>query len=245
MRRLVRIVVSFYCWIVLASSITGGFLVGIVLTPFTGAQRAMSIVMALWGRICMVAGFHKCVVKGRAHLEQPGVIVANHRSIFDICLLAWLVPRPYYFVARVGVLKVPLIGWILKLGGHISVVRGSAPASRASLDKAVQLVAAGGRVLFFPEGSRSGDGLTRPWKSGAFHVAAQSGCPVIPVAIAGSEHAVRKGSGYILPARIAVKVFSPRTVNEETDLTSEFREAVRREVDAAVLELSRHCGSRV
>lgn len=245
MRHLVRIVVSVYCWIVLVTSVTVGFLVGIVLAPFTGTKRAMSVVMALWGRVSMVAGFYKCQVEGREYLEQPGVIVANHRSIFDICLLAWLVPRPYYFVARVEVFKVPLIGWILKLGGHIAVVRGSAEASRESLERAGQLVAEGGRVLFFPEGSRSRDGLTRPWKSGAFHVAARSGTPVIPVAIAGSEHSVRKGSGFILPARMAVRVFSPTAVNEETDLTSEFRERIRQKVDAAVVELSRNCGSRV
>jgi 1-acyl-sn-glycerol-3-phosphate acyltransferase len=245
MRHLLRIVASAWCWIVLTCSITVGFLVGIVLAPFTGMVRAMSVVMTLWGRISMFAGFYKCQVEGREHLAKPGVIVANHRSIFDICLLACLVPRPYFFVARAEVFKVPLIGWILKLGGHIPVVRGSAEASRASLEKAVQLVAQGGRVLFFPEGSRSKDGLTRPWKSGAFHVAAQSGTAVIPVAIAGSEHSVRKGSGFILPARIAVRVFSPMVVNAETDLTSEFRERIRQKVDTAVLELSRHCGPRV
>ena len=245
MRGIVRFFVSVYCWIVLCCSTVGLFLVGIIMVPFAGSRTAFSIVMTLWGHVCMTIGFYKCSITGKGHLERPGVIVANHKSIFDICLLSSLVPRPYYFVARAEVFKVPLIGWILKLGGHISVVRGSARASRESLERATQLVSEGGRVIFFPEGSRSKDRLTRPWKSGAFHVAAQSGCPVIPVAIAGIEHSVRKGSGFILPARVAVKVLSPRTVDRETDLTSDFRETVRQDVDAAVEELSTACAPRV
>jgi 1-acyl-sn-glycerol-3-phosphate acyltransferase len=182
----------------------------------------------------MAGGFFSCTVEGLERLRDPAVLVANHRSIFDICLLSAIVPAPYYFVSRSEVLKVPFIGSVLKQGGHVLIDRGKGVLNEPKLEEAAARAREGGRVIFFPEGTRSSDLEVRRFKSGAFRAAAKAGVPVVPVAIAGTELTIPKHSAYIISAHMAVHFLEPVTVDEAAARSEDLRERVRALVEERV-----------
>jgi len=64
-------------------------------------------------------------------------------------------------------------------------------------------------VLIFPEGTRSPDGQLLPFKDGAFRLAIETGAHVLPIAVSGTEHALRKGDWRPSPARGLIRVGAP------------------------------------
>jgi 1-acyl-sn-glycerol-3-phosphate acyltransferase len=78
------------------------------------------------------------------------------------------------------------------------------------MDHCRRHLAAGTPVLLFPEGTRSRDGRLQAFKDGAFHLAKEAGCPVIPIAISGTGEALPK-HGLVLRRRMqaAVRVLEP------------------------------------
>jgi 1-acyl-sn-glycerol-3-phosphate acyltransferase len=185
----------------------------------------------------MRAGCFTCHVEGMENVRRPAVLVANHRNIFDICLLSSILPRPFYFVSRKGVLQVPVIGSVLKQGGHVLIDRGKGMVNEPKLKEAAERAASGGRVVFFPEGTRSADLKIRRFKRGAFLAAAEAGVPVVPTAIAGTELTVPKHSAYIIPARMAIRFMEPVMIDQQKALSEDFREEIRAGVESEVNRL--------
>ena len=54
-------------------------------------------------------------------------------------------------------------------------------------------------ILVFPEGTRSRDGRLATFKKGPFFLAQQTGAPIVPIALAGTQTMMRKGSVAITP----------------------------------------------
>jgi 1-acyl-sn-glycerol-3-phosphate acyltransferase len=123
--------------------------------------------------------------------RRPYVVVANHESFVDILLLAHL-PFEMKWLSKVEFFKIPFVGWLMRLAGDIPLVRGerasietALAACRDRLDKKVS-------VMIFPEGTRSTNGELQRFKDGAFRLAIDAGVPVLPVAVHGTRHALRK-----------------------------------------------------
>src|SRR5688572_3173996 len=125
---------------------------------------------------------------GREHIPSGGVILAaNHRSFLDPFLIGCCIGRPIYFVAKRELFKNPLIGWFLNCMGAFPVRRGESDEESVATTRA--LLARGHAVVIFPEGTRIPAGsLGRP-KRGMGRLALESGAPVVPIAVSGSEHA--------------------------------------------------------
>ena len=119
------------------------------------------------------------------------VLAANHISYADPLLLAHFVNDagiPPRFLAKAGVLDVPLLGPLLRSTGQIPVYRESGDAARA-LTAAVAAVEQGAGIIVYPEGTLTQDPLLWPMvgKTGAVRIALATGCPVIPVAQWGAH----------------------------------------------------------
>lgn len=135
----------------------------------------------------------KIRVEGREKLRRDGgfIVVSNHVTVVDPITAAYplfvqgILPR---FLAKDGLFRVPLLGWLMRQCAHIPVARGSAQASK-SLDVARNVLDAGGAVLIFPEGTLTSDPDLWPMtgKSGAARLALQTGAPVIPIAHWGDQ----------------------------------------------------------
>src|ERR687895_2329996 len=145
---------------------------------------------------------------GREHVPDGAVILAaNHRSFLDPFAIGCCINRPIYFVAKQELFRNPILGWFLNCMGAFPVRRGE--SDEESMETALQLLARGDAVVIFPEGTRIRAGsLGRP-KRGVGRLALQSGAPVVPVAITGSE---RARTGWLIrPVKVHVRCGPPLT----------------------------------
>jgi 1-acyl-sn-glycerol-3-phosphate acyltransferase len=142
--------------------------------------------------------------EGAEHVPATGpvILAANHRSNVDPVLLACALRRPVSFMTKIELFVGPL-AWILRLIDQFPVRRGS--VDREALRHSSAVVAAGGILGLFPEGAR-GDGSFSTIHSGLAYIVLRQPCPVLPVAIFGTER-VRRRFGWLplaSPVRIVV-----------------------------------------
>lgn len=117
--------------------------------------------------------------------SRTHVLCANHASLFDIVVVARVVPPPFRVVAKRELLRWPVIGWLVRPSGQIVVDRHDRQAAVQSLREAASHRMPG-QVIFFVEGTRTRSGRLQPFKRGAFHFALANGLPVLPMGIRGT-----------------------------------------------------------
>jgi len=143
---------------------------------------------------------------GRDHIPEGGVILAaNHRSFLDPFAIGACLGRPIYFVAKQELFKKPLIGWFLNCMGAFPVRRGE--SDEESVATALALLERGEAVVIFPEGTRIRTGSLQRPKRGVGRLALESGKPVVPIAVTGSERA-REG-WKIKPVKVHIRFGAP------------------------------------
>ena len=146
---------------------------------------------------------------GREHVPESGPVIycSNHRSFLDPFVIATIARRPMYYVAKQELFKYRIVGWFLNSLGAFPVNRGAADQDMLATAKAI--LARGDSVLIFAEGTRIRPGaLGRP-KRGVGRLALETGAPVVPVAVIGTE-AVRRG-WRIRPHKVRIRIGSPLT----------------------------------
>ena len=145
---------------------------------------------------------------GCDHVPDGGVILAaNHRSFLDPFLIGACIGRPSYFVAKQELFRNPLIGWFLNCMGAFPVKRGE--SDEESVATALALLERGQAVVIFPEGTRIRTGSLAKPRRGVGRLALESGKPVVPVAVAGSERA--RNGWRIKPVKVHIRCGPPLT----------------------------------
>jgi glycerol-3-phosphate dehydrogenase (NAD(P)+) len=145
---------------------------------------------------------------GREHIPGGGVILAaNHRSFLDPFAVGCCLPRPVYFVAKQELFRNPILGWFLNCMGAFPIRRGE--SDEESMETALGLLDRGDAVVIFPEGTRIQAGSLAKPKRGVGRLALQSGAPVVPIAVAGSERA--RDGWKIKPVKVHVRCGPPLT----------------------------------
>ncbi len=144
---------------------------------------------------------------GREHLpaEGPYIIAANHRSFLDPFVIATMARRPMYYVAKKELFSRSWQGWILNALGAFPVDRGA--GDEQSIETAKAILARGDVVLIFPEGTRIRPGALGRAHRGVGRLALESGVPVIPVAVIGTE-SIRRG-WRIRPHKVRIRAGRP------------------------------------
>jgi len=171
--------------------------------------------------------FFRWDVQGRENLPPEGayILCANHFSWWDPPSVGAVPKRKVKFMAKEELLKIPLVGKILKALGAFPVKRGA--ADRRALKTALTTLAQGGVLLIFPEGTRSRTGKLLPPQPGVGYIAAKSKAPVIPVGIIGPYQLFR-------PLRI--RIGKPLVFTEYYDvkLKNEQYEEIAKQIMAAI-----------
>ncbi len=165
----------------------------------------------------------------RAHL-----FVANHRSMADI-FLACLLPWEVKFLSKESVFRIPLLGWLMRTAGDISLARGDKDSAREALEQMRRRLTDGASVIVFPEGTRSADGSLAPFREGAFRLALELSIDVVPLAIRGTETALPKHSLVFAPTTATVTVLAPvETAGSSPADAPTLAERVRGEIERSL-----------
>jgi glycerol-3-phosphate dehydrogenase (NAD(P)+) len=145
---------------------------------------------------------------GREHIPAKGpvILAANHRSFFDPFVIGTMTRRPIYYVAKKELFGYNrLLAWLLNALGAFPVDRGA--GDRDTIDTAEIILRRGEIVLMFPEGTRTRPGALGKPKRGVGRLALETGAPVVPIAIIGTED-IRRG-WRIRPRKVRLRAGPP------------------------------------
>lgn len=139
--------------------------------------------------------YWKATIRGTEKVDPKAVyvIVSNHQSGADIMVM-FKTHIAFKWVAKKSLFYLPFIGWEMWLNRYIPIERTMGRSKLKMMDRSTEAIDLGNSIMLFPEGTRSRDGNIQPFKTGAFRVAQETHVPILPVAIKGTFHAVRKGS---------------------------------------------------
>lgn len=199
-------------------------------------HRAAGVYLALTGI--------RLEVEGTSRLEGTGpfVFAANHASYLDAVPVMAALSLDYAFVVKQEAASWPFIGKFIRRLGHLPIERIHAVESAGSTSAMRSLLESGRSVVLFPEGTFTYASGIRPFKLGAFKLAADSHTALVPIALVGTRQWLRDGTW--IPRRSALKVVigEPRRVRDESfsgilELREETAELIAREVGEPRLDL--------
>ncbi|HEY8208177.1 MAG TPA: lysophospholipid acyltransferase family protein [Myxococcaceae bacterium] len=189
--------------------------------------------LRFWSRSILAAAGVRVEVHGQEHLPQRHcVFVCNHQSHFDVLVMVASLQRHVRFVAKAELFKIPVFSQAMRAVDTIKVDRSGGESDRHALAEAIPAVQERMDIVFFPEGTRSPDGVLRSFKKGAVVLALNAGVPIVPLAVAGTRHILPKGSLRIHGGRkAALMVGEPisvegRTLEDRDELIESSRRAV-------------------
>jgi 1-acyl-sn-glycerol-3-phosphate acyltransferase len=198
-------------------------LLGLFRPGLTRKGRLFRPLAKLYSKVLCAAVQVRVVPCGvdRIDPERPYVFMANHTSIADPLALAITIPQPFHCVFKKELARIPVFGWALLSLGQIIVDRENTGQARASLAGSISGLSGNNSILIFPEGKISRGGRLLPLKKGGFHLAIQTGLPIVAVRIEGARKVCPSGgSGHFHKGVISVRVFPPLMVcgKTETDI---------------------------
>lgn len=198
-------------------------------------ERAPDPAIRMWADSVLKVSQVRTQVRGLEHLP-PGnfVLCVNHQSNFDALVLFRHIERHMRFVAKAQLRKVPVFGFALERAGNIFVDRTGTSADKEKLAVAVKAVRERVSVVFFAEGTRSDDGVLKPFKKGAAIMALEAQVPLVPAAVAGTHRILEKGSIAIHPRPAALLIGPPI---ETAGLSVDAREVITERAHAEVARL--------
>lgn len=153
----------------------------------------------------------KITISGRTDIDdrKPYVMVCNHLSQADIPLISNL-PWEMKWVAKKELFDLPVVGWMMKLAGDISVDRRAVNRKESTFEQARFNLEHHCSVMFFPEGTRSRNGELKTFTKGAFELAIRENVDILPLVIDGTQNTLPKKSWKFGVAKnIRLKILDP------------------------------------
>ena len=128
---------------------------------------------------------------------------------------------------------------IFDVGGFVAVERADREKALAAISRGAESLKSGNSFLIFPEGTRSRTGQLLPFKKGGFIMAIEAQVPIVPVAVQGGRNAMRKGSAFVRPVTVSVRVGSPiatagMTMADRDELITKVRNEIQSLLEPAV-----------
>ena len=191
-----------------------GPLAGIIGIPYTlmvgDISRLFRVAMWIMAAGVRAAGI-RVVVEGMEHVPvgRSCIFLANHVSNLDPPVLLPMLPGRTSVLLKRSLMRIPILGTAMRLANFVPVDRGSRPeAAAASVAAAAEALRSGLNILIYPEGTRSRDGRLAKFKKGPFYLASDSGAPIIPVVITGTDTMMKKGTPWIRPGVATVRMLA-------------------------------------
>ena len=137
-------------------------------------------------------------VHGGENLPDRNVLfICNHMSNLDFAVLLAKINKPFGFIAKVELEKIPMLSkWMRKIN-CLFMDRSDMKQQLQVIVEGIKMLKNGKSLLIFPEGTRSRDGKIHEFKAGSFKLAIKSGVPIVPLTIMGTSD-IYEGNGNIL-----------------------------------------------
>ncbi|MEO6654458.1 MAG: lysophospholipid acyltransferase family protein, partial [Pyrinomonadaceae bacterium] len=201
-------------------------------------RRIWLFPLAQWGaKTWLRACGAKVTITGSENIdpEKSYVFASNHRSYLDTATLFFYAGQKMGLVAKAELLKVPVLGQGMSFVNIIAIDRSNPERAVASMKKAREVMADGFSFGVFVEGTRAMPGELLPFKKGAFHLALQTGSPIVPVAIKNTDEMMGKRTGVAYSGVVEMILLPPietagRGAEDVMDLLRETRSAIAHEL---------------
>jgi 1-acyl-sn-glycerol-3-phosphate acyltransferase len=174
---------------------------------------------------------------GYADPDQSCVVVANHVSQVDILALYGWLDLDLKWVIKKELRKLPGVGIGCEKAGHIFIDRNNPAEAKQTVNAALGRLREGIGILFFAEGTRSLDGRLRPFKKGAFRIAASQQLPILPVTLIGTGEVLPAKTLRLFPGRVRVVIHPPiAPVPDNPDAINDLMSRTRDTIASALPE---------
>lgn len=212
-----------------------GALIGFPATWITGRANVLYSI-AMWiARTGLGLAGVRVQVEGAERIDPAGtyIFMSNHVSNLDPPVLITRLPRRTSVLVKKELFQVPVLGRAMLMGDLVPVDRRNREAAVNSMRLAGDVMRKGLNMTVFPEGTRSHDGRLLPFKKGPFYLSMDSGIPIVPITIVGSEALMSKGSLLIRPGTVQL-VFHPPISPAQFSDKEQLIEAVRKQIASAL-----------
>lgn len=217
--------ILFWLFVFLSSMVifAGAFLLWIFTVYFDKRLWLQHRYSCWWASIYLwLNPFWDLRIEGKEKIDHSRVYVAvsNHQSMLDILVIHSLFFH-FKWVSKKENLYVPFVGWNMLLNRYVIIDRASRKSFIKMIRDCRQHIKQGSSVMIFPEGTRSADRNIKSFKDGAFRLATQMRCPVLPIVLDGTGRSLPK-KGFVIREKtiIRVKILDPIEPDEFEEMDS-------------------------
>jgi 1-acyl-sn-glycerol-3-phosphate acyltransferase len=169
----------------------------------------------------------------------PALLVSNHEGNFDIPVLLSSISKPFGFISKKEVKKLPIIPIWMEEMNCVFLDRTDRRSALKSIQDTADKLKDDHSILIFPEGTRSkGEGIGE-FKAGFIRIAKEAGVPIVPIAIHGTSDIMEKNNNRVVPANVTVSILPP--VEAETVKMENAKDliyAIRNDIVSAIASMA-------
>lgn len=189
-------------------------------------------------------GLFNTEINGLENIPEsgPAILASNHRSFIDSIFIPYVIPRKVTFVAKAEYFDSVKTRWFFKATGQIPIRRDSSSSGAGALLSAKEVLESGELFGIYPEGSRTRDGFLHRGHTGVARLAFDSGAPLIPIGLIGTEHV--QSTDEKIPRfgkKVIVNIGTPINVEKYREI-SDTKLALRNLTDELMYEIFCLCG---
>lgn len=164
-----------------------------------------------WAKLVSRLAGIKVTVHGEENIPAEGAVlfVSNHQGNFDIPVLLGYINKPKGFLAKMELVRIPILySWMRKMG-CVFIDRGNMRQSVKAVQECAEVIRNGKSMVVFPEGTRSKGPEMGEFKKGSLRLVEKAGVPVVPVSINGTYRMMEANGNRIRPGEVTVVISPP------------------------------------
>src|SRR5436309_1717340 len=210
----------------------------LVLFPWTFIHGKIDLIYAttMWiPRTAVRLTGTRIQVRGLEQIDpkRTYIFVSNHVSNLDPPVLITHIPRRTSVLVKKELWEIPILGRAFTIGEFVPVDRRNRESAIDSIRRAGEVMRHGINMMVYPEGTRSPDGRLLPFKKGPFHLAMETGFPIVPVTMLGTFEMMPKGK-WAAKGGTATVVFHPPIDPKAFSSREELTQAVAAAIKSAL-----------
>ena len=165
--------------------------------------------------------------------KGPFIGIFNHNSNMDIVALSVGIKHRVHTMAKDSLFKVPFLSWWLRAVSMFPVVRDS--SDKEAFNRAVNILKQGEILFMAPEGTRKRiKGKKHRIRTGFVRLAHLANCPIVPVAVSGTERVLPPGAKFPKPVKVSIKIGKPFYLENIDQISKDRKEILQKQADDAM-----------